>query len=88
MSLLVNQIVCNNCENFNKTNQDPIEILPDELVLEIFSYLDFATLGRICLVSKDWKRIASDEALWRKKADVYNKAISSKKWAQWFGRRL
>ena len=74
-------------EEFNSIKQDPISSLPEELVLEIFSHLDLATLGRICLVSKELKRIASDEKLW-KKADVYDKAISNKKWAQWFGEEV
>lgn len=78
--------VCNSyfCEDFDNIKQDPLERLPDELVLKIFSYLDFNTLGRICLVSKKWKQIASDETLW-KKVEVYDKAVSNKKWAQWFG---
>lgn len=86
MPLGVNQSVGNSysCENFNETKQDPIETLPYELVLEVFSHLNFATLGTIFSVSKKWKRLASDETLW-KKSDVYDKAISSKNWAQWFG---
>lgn len=86
MSLIVNENVDNSYsyKNFNEKKQDPIEILPEELILEIFSYLDFATLGRACFVNREWRRIASDETLW-KKAEVYEKAVSSKKWAQWFG---
>jgi hypothetical protein len=34
--------------------QDPIRLLPEELVLEVFSCLNLATLGALCLVSKEW----------------------------------
>lgn len=68
MSLVVNQSVGNSCscENFNKTNQDPIEIIPDELVLEIFPHLNLATLGTICCVSKAWKQLVNEPILWKK----------------------
>jgi len=89
MSLIKCNNICNGfvSEDFNSTKQDPFSSLPDELVLKIFSYFDLATLGRICLVSKKWKQIACDETLW-KKANVYDKAISNRKWAQWFGEEV
>ena len=89
MSLIKCNNICNGfvSEDFNSTKQDPFSSLPDELVLKIFSYFDLTTLGRICLVSKKWKQIACDETLW-KKANVYDKAISNRKWAQWFGEEV
>ena len=55
MSLVVSQSVGSSysCKNVNETKQDPIEIFPDELVLEIFSHLDFARLGTSCLLAKN-----------------------------------
>jgi hypothetical protein len=67
MSLVANQSVGNSysCEDFNETKQEPIEILPNELVLKLFSHLNLATLGTICCISKQWKRLRSDRILWK-----------------------
>jgi F-box-like len=86
MSLVVNQSVGNSysCENFNETIQGPIKILPDELVLEVFSHLSLATLGTICCVNKAWKRLANEPILW--KIAIYREiAFGNDKWAQCFG---
>jgi len=95
MSLLVNQSVgkSNNCETFNETIQDsidneiiqdPIEILYDELVLEVFSHLNLATLGTICYISKAWKRLVNEPILW--KIAIHREiAFGNNKWAQCFG---
>lgn len=39
--------------------------LSDELVLHIFSYFNQTDLGRACRVCDSWRRLASDESLWR-----------------------
>lgn len=39
--------------------------IPEELTLEMMSYLDVKDLGRCCRVSKEWQRVASDDILWR-----------------------
>jgi len=86
MFLLFNQSVGNSysCENVNETKQDPIEILPDELILEVFSHLNLVTLGTICCVSKAWKRLANEPILW--KIAIYREiAFGNDKWAQCFG---
>ena len=86
MYLVVSQSVCSSysCENVNETKQDPIEILPDELILEVFSHLNLATLGTICCVSKAWKRLANEPILW--KIAIYREiAFGNDKWAQCFG---
>ena len=76
-------------ENFNNKIQDPIAILPDELVLKIFSYLNLATLGTIYCVSKAWKQLANEPIvnepnLW--KTAIYREiAFGNDKWAQCFG---
>ena len=86
MYLVVSQSVGSSysCENVNETKQDPIEIFPDELVLKVFSHLNLATLGTICCVSKQWKRLANDPILW--KTAIYREiAFGNDKWAQCFG---
>lgn len=88
MSLLVNKSVGNSysCENFNETKQDSIEILPDELVLEVFSHLNLATLGTICCVNKAWKRLANEPKPMLWKIAIYREiAFGNDKWAQCFG---
>jgi hypothetical protein len=84
MSLLVNQSVGNSysCEDFNETKQDFFEILPNELVLKIFSLLNCATLGTIFSVSKGLKQ--NEHILW--KIAIYREiAFGNDKWAQCFG---
>jgi hypothetical protein len=86
MSLVVNKSVGNSysCENFNETKQDPIEIFPNELVLEVFSNLNLAALGTICCVSKQWNRLPNEANLW--KIAIYREiAFGNDKWAQCFG---
>lgn len=86
MSLLFSKSVGNSysCGNFNETKQDPIEIIPDELVLEIFSHSNLATLGTISYVNKAWKRLANEPILW--KIAIYREiAFGNDKWAQCFG---
>lgn len=41
-----------------------IENIPDEIFLDIFSWLEKTELGKCCRVSKKWQRIISDNALW------------------------
>jgi len=86
MSLVVSQSVGSSysCENVNETKQDPIERLPNELVLKVFSHLNLATLGTICCVSKAWKRLANEPILW--KSAIYREiAFGNDQWAQCFG---
>ncbi|KAM0789190.1 hypothetical protein ACM66B_000036 [Microbotryomycetes sp. NB124-2] len=44
---------------------DPVEILPREVCLKVFGYLDAISLGRAAQVSKSWKNMADDDLLWR-----------------------
>lgn len=53
-------------ENPVEKRSNPIPQLPSEINYEIFSYLDPMTLSRCCQVSKEWKKLASDERLWSK----------------------
>ena len=71
------------CENFGEKKQDPTEILPREVVLEIFS-LNFFTLGAICCVCKHWKQLVDTNDLW--KIALYRDiAFGNDKWAKCFG---
>ena len=74
----------NSGENFDETKQDLTEILPSYAVLEIFSYLNLATLGTICRVSKHWKQLVDTHDLW--KITLYREiAFGNDKWAKCFG---
>lgn len=44
---------------------DPVEVLPREVTLKVFGYLDAITLGRAAQVSRAWKGMADDDLLWR-----------------------
>jgi len=66
----------------NRARKDPYEIIPRELCLEIFSYLNLHELGVSSRVSKIWGSLISTPNLWR--TAVYREiAFSSKDWAQW-----
>jgi hypothetical protein len=69
----------------NCSKQDPVYPLPDELFLKVFSHFNLATLGIICRVSKEWKRLANDPILW--KTAIYREiAFGNDKWAGCFGK--
>jgi len=73
-------------ENFYGIKQDPTKILSKDPVLEIFSYLNLATLGTICRVSRRWLQLvnANDSILW--KNAIYREiAFGNDKWAQCCG---
>lgn len=40
-------------------------ILPDSILLQIFSFLDVPDLGCVAKTCKKWKRVSLDESLWR-----------------------
>ncbi|KAL8292027.1 hypothetical protein RQP46_001493 [Phenoliferia psychrophenolica] len=44
---------------------DPVEVLPREVSLKVFGYLDAISLGRAAQVSRAWKSCADDDVLWR-----------------------
>ncbi|TPX36515.1 hypothetical protein SmJEL517_g01359 [Synchytrium microbalum] len=45
--------------------RDFVYLLPQELAIQILSCTDARTVGRAAQVSKTWKRITSDNAIWR-----------------------
>lgn len=45
--------------------EDPTAVLPDEVMVEIFKYLDFVALRASTEVSREWRRLVSDEHTWR-----------------------
>ena len=58
-----------NTEKEVKSKEDipsPFEKLPDEIILKIFSFLSFKSLGNCNQVSSRMKRIAGDTSLWEK----------------------
>lgn len=42
----------------------PISTLPDELLLNIFSFLGLKSLARSCEVNRHWNRLSYDKSLW------------------------
>jgi len=46
--------------------RDFISKLPSEVSLRILSYLDAKSLARACRVSQAWRRLATDEFLWKR----------------------
>lgn len=54
-----------------------------ELVKEVFSYLDFKTLGRCARVNKEWKEIAEHPLVLKQSA--YNSSFSNSEWKRCFG---
>src|ERR1700688_617828 len=63
---------------------DPADRLSSQVTREIFSYLNASDLARCSQVSKQWKTLASDEAL-SKRAIVRTFAFGKEKWAKYFG---
>ena len=51
-----------------------IDLLPDESIFEIFSYLGPQELGRCLQVSKRFNKIAKDSKLWEK-IELFHKDI-------------
>lgn len=51
--------------SYDTPSSSSSHVLPDSLLLEIFSRLDPQDLGRASCVSWQWNRVASDELLWR-----------------------
>ncbi|KAL0134993.1 quinon protein alcohol dehydrogenase-like superfamily [Mucor lusitanicus] len=50
---------------------DFVSILPIEVVLSIFSYLDATTLCHAAQVSQTWKKLADDDSLWHKMCEQH-----------------
>ncbi|CDR33610.1 F-box protein [Criblamydia sequanensis] len=66
---------------------DPVSFLPDELVMAIFSCLNLSSLGTIGAISKSWKLLAEDPALW--KNAIYREiAFTNDIWAKVFGEEV
>src|ERR1700722_9521391 len=89
MSLKINCNCNMNPYPVNNLEANPIPtktlILPKELGLKIFSYLNLTTLGKTCLASKEWKELASQPLLW-KEAIYQELAFGKDKWAEAFGK--
>jgi len=59
-------------QNLNKNENKNVinwEKIPNELMLDIFTFLDVGDLGRVACVCKRWKEITDDESLghWQQK---------------------
>ena len=56
----------NICKNIHKKSHGGFNILPDEIVLEIFTYLSIKDLAKCAKVSKRFRSICYSESLWCK----------------------
>jgi WD40 repeat protein len=54
----------NSLTNLEHSQSDFDRILPDELRLKIFQFLDLNSLVQCCRVSHEWYRLATDPKLW------------------------
>ncbi len=63
---------------FVEIRLDPVNILPVELILYIFSYLTGMDLGRCELVTKNWNRLTKDEYLKAKVLRLELKELEAK----------
>lgn len=60
---------------------DFIELIPQDIILEIFSYLNRKELTGCLKVSKQWQQLASTQKLW----DALPKGFDKTQWAEYFG---
>ncbi len=64
--------------------EDVAPQLPHELIVTIFSRLNFKQIGRLCTVSKPWNTAANDPHL-LKNVIYYKKTFNPIAWNKWFG---
>jgi hypothetical protein len=63
---LANNIKCQRvCDNNSIGQRGHISELSDEILLHLFSFLDFISICKASQVCKNWKRVGDDEDLWR-----------------------
>src|SRR5690349_11699583 len=51
-------------QHWLQISAERIQILPNELFLKIFSYLDYNELGIVSLLSKQMQTLANDDSIW------------------------
>lgn len=68
---------------FNGKQENIVSILPLELCLEILSFLTGPELSSICLVNKEWSKIARSDLLWM---DILERnSFGAVKWSKYGG---
>ena len=83
MNTTDNKTLSLNDQFSNDRTINPLDVLPEEISLEIFSKLQPTDLGRCGLVSKQWEVLANDESLWKAMEKPAN-AFGAKQWAEHF----
>lgn len=68
-----------------ETSIDFISPLPDEMLINIFSFLDAIELGKCSLVKKRWKILAEDQSLWKTPYPAPSTAFGREMWVKYFG---
>ncbi|GAB4187714.1 MAG: hypothetical protein Tsb0015_06730 [Simkaniaceae bacterium] len=56
----------------------PISMMPDEIVMRVFSSLPDKDLARMALVSKQFKKISEDNVLWEPRVKAKFKILDDK----------
>ncbi|KAJ3424450.1 epithelial cell-transforming sequence 2 oncogene-like [Anaeramoeba flamelloides] len=62
-------------KNKQNTGLDFINVLPEEISLQIFSYLEPKSLVNCNSVSHEWNRITNDDLLWHEKSNKVSKTF-------------
>lgn len=71
-------------QSSNQTKENPLNVLPLEISLKIFSKLQPIHLGRCSLVNKQWQALANYESLWKAMGIPAN-AFGPRQWEKYFG---
>lgn len=69
-------------QSSNEIRKNPLDELPFEISLKIFSEFPFTDLGSCGLVSKQWLALSEDQSLWKK---IPANAFGAKQWEDFFG---
>lgn len=68
-------------QSSTQIRKNPLDELPVEISLKIFSKLPVDHLGRCGLVSKQWQALSDDESLWKR---IPDNAFGAKQWEEFF----
>jgi len=76
-SLLNSNIFGFNSVKMQPNNQSSIEVLSNEILLQIFWFLDPESLLTVAKVCKKWNALSEDELFWRKKLRIQHQTCTS-----------
>lgn len=67
-----------------KTKQEPVDSLISEHAIEIFSYLDAASISVCCSVRKEWNELVKENGIWNSIV-LRDVAFGKKQWTKYLG---